>query len=113
MLYLSISSITHFPFPHSRPYLPYSYPLPKTPPPLGTPFPEDPEYRKKRLKFRFIKDAQVDLDTTYSFSVCTQNLDLLNWTIVGMCVYGVGCIAIVRTAHCANHILYVFSIGAI
>eukprot|EP01031_Cornospumella_fuschlensis_P034759 gene34759-42090_t len=56
----------------------------ETPPPLGTPFPEDLEYRKKRLKFRFIKDAQVDLDTTYSFSVCTQNLDLLNWTIVGI-----------------------------
>lgn len=56
----------------------------ETPPPLGVPFPEDPEYRKVRLKFRFIKDAQVDLNSTYSFSVNTSNLDLLTWTIVGI-----------------------------
>lgn len=56
----------------------------ETPPPLGEPFPEDPEYRKKRLKFRFIKDAQVDINNVYSFSVNTSNLDLLTWTIVGI-----------------------------
>lgn len=56
----------------------------ETPPPLGIPFQEDPEYRKKRLKYRLIKDAQVDLDTIYSFSVNTSNLDLINWTVVGI-----------------------------
>jgi hypothetical protein len=56
----------------------------ETPPPLGVPFVEDLEYRKKRLKHRLIKDAEVDLDTTYSFSICTSNLDLLTWTIVGV-----------------------------
>lgn len=56
----------------------------ESPPPLGVPFEEDLEYRKKRLKFRFIKDAQVDINNTYSFSVNTSNLDLLTWTIVGI-----------------------------
>jgi hypothetical protein len=54
------------------------------PPPLGIPFTEDIEYRKKRLKFRNIKEANVDLDTTYSFSVNTSNIHLLNWTLVGI-----------------------------
>jgi hypothetical protein len=53
-------------------------------PPMGTPFVEDLDYRKKRLKYRFIKDAQVDLNCTYSFSVNTSNLDLLSWTLVGI-----------------------------
>lgn len=54
------------------------------PPPLGVPYVEDLEYRKKRLKFRSIKDANVDLETTYSFSVNTSNINLLNWTLVGI-----------------------------
>lgn len=54
------------------------------PPPLGIPYVEDLEYRKKRLKFRSIKDANVDLETTYSFSVNTSNINLLNWTLVGI-----------------------------
>ena len=54
------------------------------PPPLGVPFNEDLDYRKKRLKYRFIKDANVNLNTTYSFSVNTSNLDLLAWTLVGI-----------------------------
>ena len=54
------------------------------PPPIGVPYVEDLEYRKKRLKFRSIKDANVDLDTTYSFSVNTSNINLLNWTLVGI-----------------------------
>lgn len=53
-------------------------------PPMGEPFVEDLEYRKKRLKFRSIKDANVDLETTYSFSVNTSNINLLNWTLVGI-----------------------------
>ena len=53
-------------------------------PPLGVPFVEDLEYRKKRLKYKCIDDANVDLDTTYSFSVNTSNINLLNWTLVGI-----------------------------
>ena len=53
-------------------------------PPLGIPFNEDLEYRKKRLKHRFIKDAEVNLENTYSFSVNTHNLDLLQWTLQGI-----------------------------
>jgi hypothetical protein len=55
------------------------------PQPLGIPFNEDLEYRKKRLKgLRFIKDADVNMQTSYSFSVNTSNLDLLTWTLVGI-----------------------------
>jgi hypothetical protein len=53
-------------------------------PPMGIPFNEDPDYRKKRFKMRFIKDANVNQQTTYSFSVNTSNLDLLAWTLVGI-----------------------------
>lgn len=56
----------------------------ETPPPLGIPFTEDLEYRKKRLKFRSIKDAEVDLETTYSFSVNTSNINLLTWQLTGI-----------------------------
>jgi hypothetical protein len=56
----------------------------ETPPPLGIPFTEDLEYRKKRLKFRSIKDAEVNLDTIYSFSVNTSNINLLTWNLCGI-----------------------------
>lgn len=56
----------------------------ETPPVLGVPYTEDIEYRKKRLKFKNIKDAEVKLDHMYSFSVNTSNLDLLCWTLMGI-----------------------------
>lgn len=56
----------------------------ETPPPLGTPFNEDLEYRKLRTKFKSIEEARVDLETTYSFSVNTSNWSLTNWTLVGI-----------------------------
>lgn len=56
----------------------------ETPPPLGTPFIEDIEYRKQRLKFHKIKDANISLTSTYSFSVNTSNINLINWTLVGI-----------------------------
>ncbi len=59
-------------------------PLGGIPPKLGIPFVEDPDYGKRRLKFRYIKDADVNLDTTYSFTVNTSQLDLLSWTLVGI-----------------------------
>ena len=55
-----------------------------TPPPMGTPFIEDLDYRKQRLKFKLIADANVDLNSIYSFSVNTANLDLLKWTLVNI-----------------------------
>jgi hypothetical protein len=54
------------------------------PPAIGQPYIEDIEYRKKRLKFKSIKDAEVDLDSIYSFSVNTSNLNLLDWTLVNI-----------------------------
>lgn len=65
-----------------------------SPPPMGTPFPEDPDYRKQRLKFKYFKDANLDLDATYSFSVNTSNLDLLKWNLVN--------IPLVRPIHVSN-----------
>lgn len=59
-------------------------PAGEKPPPLGIPFTEDLEYRKKRLKFKSIKDANVDLETTYSFSVNTSNINLLSWQVVNI-----------------------------
>ena len=59
-------------------------PAGEEPPPLGVPFVEDPEYRKQRLKFRFMEQANIDLGSTYSFSVNTSNLDLQEWTLVGI-----------------------------
>lgn len=56
----------------------------ETPPPLGIPFTEDLEYRKKRMKWRLTGDAKIDINNIYSFSVNTSNLDLLTWTIVGV-----------------------------
>jgi hypothetical protein len=54
------------------------------PPPMGAPFPEDPEFRKKRFKFRSIDDAKLDLRNVYSFSVNTRNIDFSTWQVVGI-----------------------------
>lgn len=54
------------------------------PPPMGAPFVEDLEYRARRLKFKSLAEAQVDINNTYSFSVNTANLDLTTWDIVGI-----------------------------
>ncbi len=56
----------------------------ETPPPLGVPFVEDLDYRAKRFKFRKIADANIDLDTIYSFSVNQKNIDFVNWNFVGI-----------------------------
>ena len=55
-----------------------------TPPQLGIPFVEDLEYRKQRLKYKLTGDANVDLESVYSFSVNTSNLDLLKWNLVNV-----------------------------
>lgn len=56
----------------------------QSPPPMGVPFVEDAEYCKIRKKFRTVVDANIDLESTYSFSVSTSNLDLLKWQAVGI-----------------------------
>lgn len=56
----------------------------ETPPELGIPFTEDLEYRKTRLKSTSIKEMSVDLETIYSFSVNTSNMDLCSWEVVGI-----------------------------
>ena len=56
----------------------------QTPPKIGEPFIEDPEYRKIRCQWSQIADAKIDLDTTYSFSVNTSNIDLCTWCIMNI-----------------------------
>jgi len=56
----------------------------EVPPPMGSPFPEDPDFRRQRIKFKLTSDANVDLSSTYSFSVNTSNLDLVRWTLVNI-----------------------------
>ena len=54
------------------------------PPPLGVPFPEDMEFRKKRLNPSTVEDIIIDTANTYSFSVNTANMDLCSWTLVNI-----------------------------
>ncbi len=53
------------------------------PPPMGTPFPEDPDYRKMRMKCRATNDL-INLNSVYSFSVNTSNLELLSWSLINI-----------------------------
>ena len=55
-----------------------------TPPLLGVPLEEDPEHKARRRKFKSIKEANIDLDSTYSFSINTSNIDLTTWNIVNV-----------------------------
>lgn len=54
------------------------------PPPLGVPFPEDLEFRKKRLNPATVEDITIDTNSIYSFSVNTSNMDLCSWTLVNV-----------------------------
>ena len=54
------------------------------PPPMGTPFPEDLEFRKKRLDPVQVENIHIDTSSTYSFSVNTSNMDLCSWTLVNV-----------------------------
>lgn len=59
-------------------------PLGSTPPKLGTPFQENLDYRKQRIKYKSLADANIDLTTTYSFSVNTSGIDLPAWKFVNI-----------------------------
>jgi Protein of unknown function (DUF1769) len=45
------------------------------PPSLGSPLVEDAEFRKFRLKTKSIKELSIDLESTYSFSQNTNNIE--------------------------------------
>jgi hypothetical protein len=53
-------------------------------PVVNVPFNEDLDFRKQRMKYRLTSDAKIDINSTYSFSVNTSNLNLLDWTLVGV-----------------------------
>lgn len=54
------------------------------PPTIGLPFPETPAQVKIRKKWMKVKDANINIENTYSFSVNTSQVDLLNWKLVGI-----------------------------
>lgn len=56
----------------------------ETPPQVGIPFVEDPEYRKQRMKFKQISDSNIDVNSIYSFSVNTAQIDVVNWQLTGI-----------------------------
>ncbi len=56
----------------------------ETPPTMGYPFPETIEQRRARQKLGKIADCKIDVNNTYSFSVNTSQVDLLNWKLVGI-----------------------------
>lgn len=60
----------------------------ETLPPLGIPFTEDLNFRKLRLKTRYLHECPIDLDNIYSLSVNTANLDLPEWNMVGVPLVG-------------------------
>ena len=53
-------------------------------PEMGVPFVEDQDFRKFRLKTHSIKEINIDLNNTYSFSVNTHNWDLCSWNLVNI-----------------------------
>ena len=53
-------------------------------PKMGEPFNEDPEHRKKRMKYKNIEDACIKIGNTYSFSVASSNIDFCKWCTVGI-----------------------------
>jgi Protein of unknown function (DUF1769) len=53
-------------------------------PKMGVPFFEEPENRKKRMKYRSIEDANIKMSNIYSFSVASSNIDFCQWSTVGI-----------------------------
>jgi hypothetical protein len=56
----------------------------EAPPPMGTPFPEDQDFRKLRLNPNTVNTIKIDPANIYSFSVNTSNMDLCSWTLVNI-----------------------------
>ncbi len=53
-------------------------------PEINVPFVEDLNYRKQRMRFLHTSDAKIDLNNTYSFSAYNCNMNVLDWTLVGV-----------------------------
>ena len=56
----------------------------KTPPPMGVPFPDDLELRKRRLDPTQCEDIEIIPGATYSFSLNSNNIDLPEWKVIGV-----------------------------
>lgn len=55
------------------------------PPELGTmPLPESNDDRKSRRKNQSFDHFEVDLESTYSFSTSTANIELVEWCVVNI-----------------------------
>eukprot|EP01041_Mallomonas_annulata_P006775 gene6775-13729_t len=59
-------------------------PAGQEPPPMGIPFYEELEARRRRMKTKLTNDWKIDTTSTYTFSVNTFNIDLCSWTVVGI-----------------------------
>lgn len=53
------------------------------PPPMGAIFPEQAGSRDKRRK-EADSQFEIDLDSTYSMSFKTSNLDIIDWNVVNI-----------------------------
>lgn len=57
----------------------------ETPPELGSRIlPEDSENRRQRRQNSSFESIKVDLDSTYSFSTDTSNIELVEWSVVNI-----------------------------
>lgn len=57
----------------------------EVPPVLGTgALPETDEARRTRRKCKSFDGITVDLDSTYSFSTSTANIELVEWSVVNI-----------------------------
>ena len=54
------------------------------PPALGQVWEEDPESRKRRAKFKSTDEGKLNLESLYSFSVSSSNIDLVKWESCGI-----------------------------
>jgi len=53
-------------------------------PAMGQVWEEDPDHRKRRAKFKSTDEGKLNLESTYSFSVASSNIDLVKWESCGI-----------------------------
>ncbi len=56
----------------------------EVPPPMGVPFPDDLEFRKIRFHPTLRDSIEINTDDTYSLSINTDNIDLVEWEVMGI-----------------------------
>ena len=59
-------------------------PVGREPPALGQVWEEDPDHRKRRAKFKTTDEGKLNIESTYSFSVASSNIDLVKWESCGI-----------------------------